>query len=183
MNCVVIESPVGKLTIAEQKERIHFILFSAGSRASNPHPDWSISGSAVIDEAVRQLRAYFAGKLTRFDLPLNPEGTPFQLEVWRELQKIPYGKVISYGELASRIGRPKASRAVGAANGSNPIPIVIPCHRVIGSNGKMTGYGGGIWIKEELLKLENAMPAARACRAQQSLFSVTRKNAEHADER
>jgi methylated-DNA-[protein]-cysteine S-methyltransferase len=110
----------------------------------------------VVDEAIRQLRAYFAKKLTRFDLPLQPEGTPFQIEVWRELQTIPYGKVISYGELAKRIGKPRASRAVGGANGSNPIPIIIPCHRVIGSNGKLTGYAGGLHIKEALLKLESA---------------------------
>jgi methylated-DNA-[protein]-cysteine S-methyltransferase len=157
MRYAIMESPIGRLTIAEKEGRIHFILFSTGNRASDPHPGWDQSGSAVIDEAIRQLRAYFAGKLIRFDLPLNPVGTLFQMEVWRELRNIPYGTVISYGELASRIGRPKASRAVGAANGSNPIPIVIPCHRVIGSNGKMTGYGGGVWIKEELLKLEHAI--------------------------
>ncbi len=107
-----------------------------------------------LREAVRQLRAYFAGELERFDLTLAPEGTPFQLSVWNRLYEIPYGDTISYGELARRVGNPNASRAVGLANGSNPISIVVPCHRVIGSNGKLTGYGGGLPIKEKLLALE-----------------------------
>ena len=107
-----------------------------------------------MGETIRQLRAYFAGELENFDLPLAPQGTPFQLSVWNRLCEIPYGETISYGELARRLGNPNASRAVGLANGSNPIPIVIPCHRVIGSNGKLTGYGGGLPIKEKLLALE-----------------------------
>ncbi|HMJ21899.1 MAG TPA: methylated-DNA--[protein]-cysteine S-methyltransferase, partial [Terriglobales bacterium] len=107
-----------------------------------------------LTETIRQLQAYFAGELENFNLPLAPEGTPFQKEVWQRLCDISYGQTISYGELARRIGNPKASRAVGLANGSNPIPIVIPCHRVIGSNGKLTGYGGGLPIKEKLLALE-----------------------------
>ena len=109
---------------------------------------------AALRKVVHQLRAYFAGELESFDLDLAPEGTPFQQKVWSELLKIPYGETISYGELARRIGNPSASRAVGLANGSNPIPIIIPCHRVIGSNGKLTGYGGGLPIKEKLLALE-----------------------------
>jgi len=111
--------------------------------------------SILLKETIRQLRAYFSGELEHFDLPLAPHGTPFQLEVWRRLCEIPYGETISYGELARRIGNPKASRAVGLANGSNPIPIIIPCHRVIGSNGKLTGYGGGLPIKQKLLALEH----------------------------
>ncbi len=103
---------------------------------------------------MKQLREYFAGKRADFDLPLAPEGTEFQRSVWRNLQDIPYGETISYGELAKRVGNPKASRAVGAANGQNPIPIVIPCHRVIGANGKLTGFGGGLPTKEALLALE-----------------------------
>lgn len=105
-------------------------------------------------EVIRQLHGYFSGELESFDLELSPQGTPFQQRVWKELLKIPYGETISYGELARRIGNPNASRAVGLANGSNPIPIIIPCHRVIGSNGKLTGYGGGLPIKERLLALE-----------------------------
>jgi methylated-DNA-[protein]-cysteine S-methyltransferase len=107
-----------------------------------------------LAETVRQLRAYFAGELREFDLPLAPAGTPFQLRVWRELRNIPYGQTISYGELARRVGSPKGSRAVGLANGANPISIVVPCHRVIGSSGKLTGYGGGLENKARLLALE-----------------------------
>ena len=116
----------------------------------------------VLRNAVEQLKAYFAGKLRDFDLPLGPRGTAFQLGVWRALQEIPYGETISYGELARRIGNPKGSRAVGLANGSNPIAIVVPCHRVIGSNGKLTGYGGGLHNKEILLSIERSGSRARA---------------------
>jgi methylated-DNA-[protein]-cysteine S-methyltransferase len=150
-----MKSPIGPLTIVGDETGLRAILFGEGI-AEIAEPSLSGPRSGVIGETILQLRAYFDRKLDRFDLPLRPEGTPFQMEVWRELQRIPYGAVISYGELARRLGKPGASRAVGAANGSNPIPIVIPCHRVIGSNGRMTGYGGGLEIKEALLQLENA---------------------------
>ena len=166
-------SPVGPLRLEADDQGLRQILFTK----SKPHADraWhKISdlgeppcrlnreapqtvmreASILLQETIRQLRAYFSGRLEEFDLPLAPEGTPFQLEVWRRLCEIPYGETISYGELARRIGNPNASRAVGLANGSNPIPIIIPCHRVIGSNGKLTGYGGGLPIKEKLLALE-----------------------------
>ncbi len=156
MKYTVMESPVGPLSIAGDDEGLHFILFATGKRAANPLPEWQKGLCAVIRETQNQLEAYFAKKLSRFDLPLKPEGTPFQLAVWHELENIPYGHVVSYGELARRIGRPLASRAVGAANGANPIPIVVPCHRVIGSNGRLTGYGGGLPIKTALLELEKA---------------------------
>jgi methylated-DNA-[protein]-cysteine S-methyltransferase len=152
----IMESPVGPLAIAGDDAGLRFIFFHADKPASRPQPDWQESNRGVVRETVRQLKAYFSRKLTRFDLPLSPEGTPFQLAVWRELERIPYGEVISYGELARRIGKPKASRAVGAANGANPIPIVVPCHRVIGSNGTLTGFGGGLPIKGKLLALERA---------------------------
>ncbi len=129
------------------------ITFPKNGSPESPQPGWIEDSSAFL-EPIRQLRAYFAGDLETFNLPLAPQGTPFQQEVWKELCKIPYGETISYGELAKRIGNSKASRAVGLANGSNPIPIIIPCHRVIGSNGKLTGYGGGLPIKEKLLALE-----------------------------
>jgi methylated-DNA-[protein]-cysteine S-methyltransferase len=103
---------------------------------------------------MRQLREYFAGKRAAFDLPLAPEGTAFQRSVWRQLQEIPYGETISYGELARRVGNPKASRAVGSANGANPVPIVIPCHRVIAGDGTLGGFGGGLLTKQTLLTLE-----------------------------
>ncbi|HXM64379.1 MAG TPA: methylated-DNA--[protein]-cysteine S-methyltransferase [Terriglobales bacterium] len=148
-----IESPLGPLLLAADEAGLRHILFVNGRHPAQPESPWT-EDRAPHRETIRQLQAYFAGDLENFDLQLAPEGTPFQLEVWRRLCDIRYGETISYGELASRIGNPKASRAVGLANGSNPIPIVIPCHRVIGSNGKLTGYGGGLPIKEKLLALE-----------------------------
>lgn len=148
-----MESPVGPLLLAADDRGLREILFVNGRHHPKPDPEW-IEDDALLKETMRQLRSYFAGKLEAFDLPLAPEGTPFQLDVWRRLCEIPYGQTTSYGELARRIGNPNASRAVGLANGSNPIPIIIPCHRVIGSNGKLTGYGGGLPIKEKLLALE-----------------------------
>src|ERR1017187_7142685 len=111
----------------------------------------------IATEALRQLRAYFAGQLRRFELPLDLRGTDFQLRVWRELERIPYGETRSYLEIAEAIGAPRAVRAVGAANGANPIPIVVPCHRVIGASGKLVGYGGGLPLKKRLLQLEGAL--------------------------
>jgi methylated-DNA-[protein]-cysteine S-methyltransferase len=148
-----MESPIGPLLLAGDDEGLHEISFVNGRHPARPDPSWN-ENPGPLQETIGQLRAYFAGELENFDLPLAPQGTPFQLIVWKQLCEIPYGETISYGELAGRIGNPKASRAVGLANGSNPIPIVIPCHRVIGSNGKLTGYGGGLPIKEKLLALE-----------------------------
>src|SRR5690349_23265896 len=148
-----LSSPVGSLLLASDESGLREINFPRHGHPKPPSPDWIEDSSALI-EPIRQLRAYFAGELEIFDLALAPEGTPFQQKVWSELCQIPYGETISYGELARRIGNPNASRAVGLANGSNPIPIIIPCHRVIGSNGKLTGYGGGLDIKEKLLGLE-----------------------------
>jgi methylated-DNA-[protein]-cysteine S-methyltransferase len=148
-----LESPIGALLLVSKDSRLSQITFAKDGRPVVPKPQWQ-EDAAALSEPIRQLRAYFAGELETFDLPLAPEGTPFQQKVWGELLKIPYGNTTSYGDLAKRIGNPKASRAVGLANGSNPIPIVIPCHRVIGSNGKLTGYGGGLPIKEKLLALE-----------------------------
>jgi methylated-DNA-[protein]-cysteine S-methyltransferase len=108
-----------------------------------------------LRETMRQLEAYFSGKLRDFNLPLSPDGTPFQQAVWREVSRIPYGSTSTYAAIAAGIGKPSAVRAVGAANGRNPLPIVIPCHRVVGTNGGLTGYGGGLWIKQTLLALEN----------------------------
>lgn len=148
-----IDSPVGPLLLAADEAGLRQIHFVNGRHPARPEPEWK-ENRGPLKETVRQLHDYFAGKLEEFDLPLSPEGTPFQLQVWKRLCGIPYGETISYGELARRIGNPNASRAVGLANGSNPIPIIIPCHRVIGSNGKLTGYGGGLPIKEKLLALE-----------------------------
>jgi len=147
-----MESPVGRLLLAADEAGLRKVLFGGA-----PADSWR-EDPAPLAETVRQLRTYFAGELRDFDLLLAPQGTPFQLRVWRELRNIPYGQTISYGELARRVGSPKGSRAVGLANGANPISIVVPCHRVIGSNGKLTGYGGGIENKELLLALEKEHP-------------------------
>src|SRR5258708_36159822 len=150
----IIDSPVGRLMLAGGEEGLRTLSFLEGRKAIHPHPQWT-EDARPWKETIRQLHAYFACELREFDLPLKPDGTAFQLEVWRQLCRIPYGQTISYGELARRIGNPKGSRAVGLANGSNTIAIVIPCHRVIGSNDKLTGYGGGLPIKEKLLELES----------------------------
>jgi methylated-DNA-[protein]-cysteine S-methyltransferase len=148
-----LETSIGSLLLTSGHAGLQSVLFSKKGRPAAPDPSWREDASP-LQEPIRQLRAYFAGELETFDLTVAPQGTPFQQEVWGELCRIPYGETISYGELAKRIGNPNASRAVGLANGSNPIPIIIPCHRVIGSNGKLTGYGGGLPIKEKLLALE-----------------------------
>jgi len=139
--------------LAGEDDALHLIGFPEGSMRREPEADWIYSDKPFI-EACKQLAAYFAGDRQSFDIALKPNGTEFQLQVLNELQKIPYGTTVSYGEIAKRIGRPKAVRAVGAANGRNPLPIMIPCHRVIGSTGDMTGFGGGIPTKEALLRLE-----------------------------
>ena len=148
-----MESPVGPLMLVADSSGLRRIDFVNGRNPAQSDQHWR-ENTEHLDETIRQLWAYFAGELETFDLPLAPQGTPFQLSVWNRLCEIPYGETISYGELARHLGNPNASRAVGLANGSNPISIVIPCHRVIGSNGKLTGYGGGLPIKEKLLALE-----------------------------
>ena len=154
MNYAYLETPIGILLIAGDDAVVERISFTSRGKAAKPEPGWQESQRGAVAEAIRQLREYFAGKRTRFDLPLAPKGTEFQRAVWRQLQEIPYGETISYGELARRVGNPKASRAVGAANGANPLPIVIPCHRVIAGDGSIGGFGGGLPIKEILLALE-----------------------------
>ena len=148
-----IDSPVGPLLLVSDEAGLRAIDFLNGRRNVEPEASW-IEDRMALASVIEQLRAYFAGELEKFELQLAPEGTPFQRKVWDALCSIGYSETISYGELARRIGNAKASRAVGLANGSNPIPIIIPCHRVIGSNGKLTGYGGGLEIKEKLLALE-----------------------------
>jgi methylated-DNA-[protein]-cysteine S-methyltransferase len=148
-----IDSPVGPLLLAGDDGGLRFVLFSKGGRPAAPQPGWEPDRGSLADSA-RQLTEYFKGKRRAFDVPVAPAGTAFQQTVWRHLQEIPYGETISYGELARRLGNPKAVRAVGLANGSNPIAIIIPCHRVIGSNGTLVGYGGGLPTKQALLALE-----------------------------
>ena len=146
-------SPTGKLLLAADDAGLRHVIFADGRESAQPREHWR-EDPTPLRETISQLRAWFAGELRDFDLPLAPAGPEFHRRVWRELAKVPYGETISYGELARRIDAPNASRAVGRANGSNPIPIIIPCHRVIGSNGKLTGYGGGLPRKEFLLALE-----------------------------
>jgi methylated-DNA-[protein]-cysteine S-methyltransferase len=148
----MIESPVGPLTLAGDDEALTNLRME-----DQAHPPartgWEPDPHAFADAAA-QLDAYFAGDLREFDLPLRLEGTPFQQRVWAALREIPYGETWSYGKLAAHIGQPSASRAVGLANGRNPIGIIVPCHRVIGANGSLTGYGGGLDRKRVLLDLE-----------------------------
>ena len=150
-----IDSPVGRLLLAGNGESLIQVCFQSGPRPLQPPHDW-IDDAGPFRTPIAQLGEYFAGERHRFDLPLAPRGTDFQRRVWRALTEIPYGRTISYGELARRIGNPSASRAVGLANGANPLPIIVPCHRVIGADGSLTGFGGGLPIKRKLLALESA---------------------------
>ena len=153
-----LESPVGPLLLGGDGERLTRIDFQDGPRPLRPAAHWQRSATPFA-AAIEQLAQYFAGQRRNFDLPLAPIGTEFQQRVWQALCAIPYGTTVSYGELASRIGHPRASRAVGLANGANPLPVVVPCHRVIGADGALTGFGGGVPIKRALLALEGALPA------------------------
>ena len=144
---------IGKIGIASDDNVITGLYFS-----DSPIPtDLILHESDCIKEAARQLTEYLAGTRTTFTFPLAPQGTPFQLAVWQALQEIPYGETRSYTDIAFRIGKPNACRAVGMANNKNPLAIFIPCHRVIGTNGKLVGYGGGLAIKEKLLSMEKAV--------------------------
>lgn len=155
------DGPQGPLLLAVRDDgavvRVAFVDGAFVDGAPDVEDGWVRDDGALVS-VVRQLDEYFAGERTEFELALAPEGTPFQLEVWEALTAIPYGETISYGELADRVGRPGAARAVGAANGQNPLPIVVPCHRVIGANGTLTGFGGGLDWKRCLLELEAGRP-------------------------
>jgi methylated-DNA-[protein]-cysteine S-methyltransferase len=148
-----VKSPIGEILIAGDDDGLRFIGFPEGKGRIEPQAGWTRSDRSFAD-AARQLKEYFAGRRQTFDLKLSPAGTRFQLDVLEALQRIPYGETRSYADIARTIGKPRAVRAVGAANGRNPLPIVIPCHRVIGSNGSLTGFGGGIDTKRFLLDLE-----------------------------
>jgi methylated-DNA-[protein]-cysteine S-methyltransferase len=150
-------SPVGPLRLVADVHGLRQIRFEHERHPKAMAVHWQRSGAAVAFARI-QLEQYFAGEREIFELPLHPLGTAFQLAVWSALARIPYGVTISYGELARRIGKPAAMRAVGAANGRNPLPIVLPCHRVIGSDGSLTGFAGGLPTKRFLLELEHALP-------------------------
>jgi len=146
MNSLTFDSPIGLLTLIGTGEALTSICFDTPGYPFNPSP--------LLLKALSELREYFAGERREFDIPLAPEGTEFQQKVWKALEEIPYGETRSYGEIAQEVGSPRAARAVGLANNKNPIPIMIPCHRVIGADGSMTGYAGGVENKQFLLKLE-----------------------------
>jgi methylated-DNA-[protein]-cysteine S-methyltransferase len=152
------ESPIQTILLTSDGTALTGLYMVEQRHGPQIGADWVRQDDAIpFAEAKRQLAAYFAGELTVFDLPLAPQGTDFQRRVWEELTRIPYGVTLSYGELARRIGQPGSSRAVGLANGRNPISIIVPCHRVIGANGKLVGYGGGLPRKEALLAHEAAL--------------------------
>jgi methylated-DNA-[protein]-cysteine S-methyltransferase len=148
-----IGTPIGKLLVARGEHGLTAIHFEKNGVPAPPREEWT-RDEAAFDDVQEQFRAYFGRELQTFDLPLAPRGTTFQLDVWSALRSIRYGETRSYQQLARMIGREKAVRAVGAANAANPLPIVIPCHRVIGSNGSLTGFGGGMVVKRFLLDLE-----------------------------
>jgi methylated-DNA-[protein]-cysteine S-methyltransferase len=160
----VIDSAVGRLTLVAEDGAIVGLYMNLQRHRPDDgdlgEPDRRGRQAAPFKTAADQLDGYFAGALTRFTLPMAPRGSEFQQRVWTALQDIPYGQTESYGELAERIGSPRAARAVGLANGKNPISIVIPCHRVVGSDGNLTGYGGGLDRKKQLLDLELAVSGA-----------------------
>jgi methylated-DNA-[protein]-cysteine S-methyltransferase len=148
------DSPVGPLLLAGDADALHVLSFGMGSRAREIDAGWKRDTKGVLSGVRRELDDYFAGRLRKFSTRLAFNGTAFQNAVWKQLTRIPYGETISYMELARRIDNPKAVRAVGMANGANPIAIIVPCHRVIGSNGSLTGFGGGLPTKRALLELE-----------------------------
>lgn len=164
-------SPIGPLTLIGDVRGLHSILFPRDGEPATP-PMNSVEDPRVFKAAMRQLEEYFAGARQTFSLALLPAGTPFQLEVWQALQTIPFAETESYAGLARRIGRPRAVRAVGAANGRNPLPIVIPCHRVIGANGSLTGFAGGLAAKDWLLRHEAGQHSHEGGSAQTEMFSA-----------
>jgi methylated-DNA-[protein]-cysteine S-methyltransferase len=148
----VVPGPIGNLLLTSDGSALTGLHMDPGE-GFTIDPSWE-EGDDVLSRTADQLRAYFAGELRQFDLPLALAGTPFQQRVWRELRRVPYGQTISYQELARRVGNPKASRAVGAANGQNPVAVIVPCHRIIASDGTLGGFGGGLERKEWLLNHE-----------------------------
>lgn len=151
-----MDSPIGELLLVSDGDSIIQVSMDSETFSQMIEPDWKNNGNlSVLSLAEEQLKEYFAGDRKDFQIPLSYQGTAFQKKVWSELRKIPYGEVLSYGQLAERIGNPKSSRAVGLANGKNPIAILVPCHRIIGADGSLTGYAGGLHRKRFLLELES----------------------------
>ncbi|MFH8489358.1 methylated-DNA--[protein]-cysteine S-methyltransferase [Streptomyces longisporoflavus] len=157
----IIDSPYGTLTLVAT-EGVLSGLYMTEQRHRPPEETFGDRDAGPFDATIEQLEAYFAGELTEFDLPMRLDGTPFQRTVWQQLRLIPYGETRTYGQLATALGKPNASRAVGLANGKNPIGVIVPCHRVIGAGGSLTGYGGGLDRKQRLLAFEGAALTAPA---------------------
>jgi len=153
-----VDSPIGRLMLAASDDGLRAVEFPENRHPVKRDGEWREGRHSLLDEASHQLQDYFAGTRRGFDLPLAPHGTEFQLRVWQALRAIPFGATWSYAQLADKIGQPSAMRAVGSANGRNPIPIIVPCHRVIGADGSLTGFGGGLPTKTFLLQLEGALP-------------------------
>jgi methylated-DNA-[protein]-cysteine S-methyltransferase len=156
-----VNTPVGTLLLAGCDHGLQVISFQCGKGSRAPEPDWQESPT-FFRPVTQQLQQYFRGTRTTFDLTLAPKGTAFQTAVWKALEAIPYGQTRTYADIATMVGRPRAVRAVGLANGRNPLPIVVPCHRVIGKDGSLVGYGGGLEVKQALLDLEHPKPRKRA---------------------
>ena len=165
-----LDSLVGRLLLAGNADALMLINFPTGNQAQTPHPDW-ILDDTIFTESMRQLRQYFAGERTEFSIPLEMDGTDFQIRVWNALREVPFGATESYGDIARRIGQPNASRAIGGANHANPLPIVVPCHRIIGADRSLTGFGGGVETKLKLLEFEN--PGKFSHNTQPDLFANT----------
>jgi methylated-DNA-[protein]-cysteine S-methyltransferase len=149
-----IDSPIGELLLLSDGDALTALYMQEGRKPMKIAGDW-VASTARFADVKTQLEEYFAGNRTTFDVPLAPQGAPFEREVWHALEEIPYGETVSYGEIARRVGQPTAARAVGLANGRNPISVIVPCHRVIGADGSLTGYGGGLERKRLLLELES----------------------------
>ena len=152
------DSPIGRMLLVGTEAELEELNFPNSTENKHVPREWT-EDESVFTEPLRQLNEYFAGKRQEFNLAIAPQGTPFQQQVWRELCKIPFGETASYQTIAERLGKPKACRAVGMANGKNPLPIIIPCHRIIGKDGSMTGFGGGLALKRQLLDLERGPDA------------------------
>lgn len=164
-----LDTPIGAILIAGDDEAVSRIGFTTGKQVCQPESNW-VNEPAPLRRATEQLEQYFAGERRQFDLKLAMRGTAFQMRAWQVLLTIPYGEAWSYGQLAEALGSPGAARAVGRANATNPLPLVVPCHRVIGADGTLTGFGGGLSAKQWLLHFEGALPASREGASQSALF-------------
>ena len=164
-----LESPIGPILVAGDGEAVSQISFTTGHQVRHPESGW-VDDGAPLRAATEQLGQYFAGERRSFDLRLAMQGTAFQKRAWEILQTIPFGEAWSYGQVAEALGSPGAARAVGRANATNPLPLVVPCHRVIGADGTLTGFGGGLSAKQWLLRFEGALPTPQHATGQSALF-------------